>query len=158
MQLAFCTKNSFSTASLGVMRAAIYRSIILGLVIGISAKAWSRDLTGQWDLKIQNEEHHVVTVLVIEFSTRRVPTCEEGIWSRVDVVSVTTKDSTFFPVSDPALSYKFEDNRLALGHTDICDGGTLLVGVLNDETVRGDYYRVGRGSSHNGFFTLSKRK
>jgi hypothetical protein len=140
------------------MRATIYRSIILGLALGVSVEAWSRDLTGQWDLKIENKEHHVVTVFVIEFTTRRVSTCSEGIWSRVDVVSVTTENSTFFPVSDPALSYKVEDNRLALGHTDKCDSGTLLLGVLNNETIRGDYYRIGLGPSHHGFFTLSKRK
>lgn len=79
------------------MSAAIYRSILLGLALSVSANAWSRDLAGHWDLKIENREHHVVTALVIEFTAHPAQTCEDGIWLRVDVVSATTEDSKFFP-------------------------------------------------------------
>ena len=139
------------------MRAAIYRSILLGLALSVSAGAWSRDLAGQWELNIENREHHVVTALVIVFTAHPARTCEDGIWLRVDVVSATTKDSEFFPVSDP-LSYNVENNRLVLDHGGVCDGGAFLPGALNDETIRGEYISGRRGLGQLGFFTLRKRK
>lgn len=139
------------------MRTAIYRSILLGLALGVSAGAWSRDLAGQWDLKIENREHHVVTALVIEFTAHPAQTCEDGIWLRVHVASATTEDSKFFPLSDP-LSYNVKNNRLVLDHGGVCDGGGLLPGALNDETVHGKYISGARGLWQLGFFTLSKRK
>jgi len=137
------------------MRAAIYRSILLGLALGVSASAWSRDLAGQWDLKIENREHHVVTALVIEFAAHPAQTCQDGIWLRVHVVSVTTEDSKFFPLSDP-LSYSVKNNRLVLDSGGVCDGGAFLPGELNDETIRGKYISGARGLRQLGFFTLSK--
>ena len=80
--------------------------------------AWSRDLAGLWDLKIENKEHHVVTALVIEFTSHATQACEDGIWLRVHVVSATTEDNKFFPVSDP-LSYNVENSRLVLESVDI---------------------------------------
>jgi len=139
------------------MSAAIYRSILLGLALSVSANAWSRDLAGHWDLKIENREHHVVTALVIEFTAHPAQTCEDGIWLRVDVVSATTEDSKFFPVSDP-LSYSVKNNRLVLDRGGVCDGGAFLPGALNDETIRGEYISGARGLRLLGFFTLSKRK
>lgn len=139
------------------MRAAIYRSIFLGLALSISTGAWSRDLAGQWDLKIENRERHVVTALVIEFTAHPAQTCDDGIWFRVDVVSATTEDSKFFPVSDP-LSYSVKNSRLVLDRGGVCDGGAFLPGPLNDETIRGEYISGARGLRLLGFFTLSKRK
>jgi hypothetical protein len=139
------------------MRAAIYRSILLGLALGVSAGAWSRDLAGQWDLKIENREHHIVTALVIEFTAHPAQTCHDGIWLHVHVVSATTEDSKFFPASDP-LSYNVKNNRLVLDHGGVCDGGAFLPGALNDETIRGEYISAARGLRQLGFFTLSKRK
>ena len=119
--------------------------------------AWSRDLTGQWDLKIENEEHHVVTALVIEFTALPAQTCEDGIWLRVHVVSATTEDSKFFPMSDP-LSYSVQNNRLVLDRGGVCDGGAFLPGALSDETIHGEYISGARGLRQLGFFTLSESK
>lgn len=139
------------------MRAAIYRSILLGLALSVSADAWSRDLAGQWELNIENREHHVVTALVIEFTADPARTCADGIWLRVDVVSATTEDNKFFPVSDQ-LSYNVENNHLVLDRGGVCDGGAFLPGALNDETIRGKYISRARGLGQLGFFTLRKRK
>ena len=139
------------------MRAAIYRSILFLLAFGVSVGAWSRDMAGLWDLKIENKEHHVVTTLVIDFTGHAAQTCEDGIWLRVHVVSATTEDSKFFPVSDP-LSYNVENNRLVLDLGGVCDGGAFLSGALSDETTRGEYISGARGLRQLGFFSLSKRK
>ena len=117
--------------------------------------AWSRDLTGLWDLKVENKEHHVVTALVIEFTAHPAQTCQDGIWFHVHVMSSTTEDSKFFQVSDP-LSYKVENNRLILDLGGVCDGGAFLPGALSDDNIRGEYISGARGLRQLGFFSLSK--
>ena len=118
----------------------------------------ARDLTGQWDLHIEDREHRVVTALVIEFTANPAQTCEDGTWRRVHVVSATTEDSKFFALSDP-LSYNVKNNRLLLDRGGMCDGGAYLPGALNDEIIRGEYFNRSRGGPRElGFFTLSKRK
>jgi len=139
------------------MGIAAFRSLLFGLALGVSACAWSRDLGGQWDLNIEDGEHHVVTVLVIEFTAYPAQTCDDGIWLRVDVVSATKEDSKFFPVSDP-LSYSVVNDRLILDRGGVCDGGAFLAGVLSEETIYGDYVSGERGLRQLGFFTLRKRK
>jgi hypothetical protein len=139
------------------MRAAIYRLVIFALALSFSAVVWSRDLAGQWDLKIEDKNHHVVTVLVIEFTEHQARSCIAGKWFRVDVVSSTTEDSQFFPVSDP-LSYAVESNQLSIGRNEVCDAYLWLQGTLDNEIIRGEYFSFGWGSKPLGFFALSKKK
>ena len=139
------------------MRAAIYRLITFALDLSFSAVAWSRDLSGQWDLKIEDNNHHVVTVLVIEFTERQARSCIAGKWLRVNVVSSTTEDGQFFPVSAP-LSYGVENNQLTIGRNEICDAYLWLQGTLDNEIIHGEYLSFGWSSKSLGFFALSKRK
>lgn len=106
-------------------------------------------------MNIENKEHHVVTTLVIEFTTHQANTCNDGVWFRVHVVSATTDDSNSFPVSDP-LSYSVHNNRLILDHGGVCDGGAFLFGALTDETIHGKYISGARDLRQLGFFTLRK--
>ena len=139
------------------MRTAIYRLIAFALALGSSAVVWSHDLAGQWDLKIEDTNHHVVAVLVIEFTEHPARSCIAGNWRRVNVVSATTEDSSFYPVSGP-LSYGMEDNELIIGRNEVCDAYLWLRGPLNDEIIHGEYFGFGWGHKPLGFFALSKRK
>lgn len=145
------------TSTLGVMRSAVFRLLVVAFALGFSATAWARDLAGQWDLKIEDKNHHVVSVLVVEFTNRQAPSCIAGKWLRVNVVSATAEDTRFFPVSDP-LSYDIENNRLTIGRNEICDAYLMLQGALDDETIHGEYFSLGWGTTPLGFFALSKRK
>ena len=139
------------------MRVAIYLLIVSALALGFSSMAWPRDLAGQWDLKIEDKKHRVVTVLIIEFTNHQARSCLGGNWLRVNVVSVTTDDTRFFPASD-ALSYSIENNQLTIGRNEICDAYLALRGALDDETIHGEYSSFGWGSKQLGFFALSKKK
>lgn len=139
------------------MRAAIYQLIALALALGFSSMVWSRDLAGQWDLKIEDKKHRVVTVLIIEFTDHQARSCLGGNWFRVNVVSATTDAPRFFPASD-ALSYSIENNQLTVGRNEICDAYLVLRGSLDDETIHGDYSSFGWGSKQLGFFALTKKK
>ncbi len=139
------------------MRAATYRLLTFALALSFSAAVWSRDLAGLWDLKIEDKNHHVVTVLVIEFTKHQARSCIAGKWLRVNVVSSTTEDNQFFPVSDP-LSYGVENNQLTIGRNEVCDAYLSLHGTLDNEIIRGEYFSFGWGSKPLGFFALSKKK
>lgn len=139
------------------MRTTIRRLIAVVLAFGFSASAWPRDLTGQWNLNIEDKNHHVVTGLVIEFTDHQAPSCLGGNWLRVNVVSATTDDTRFFPASD-ALSYSIENNQLTIGRNEICDAYLALRGALNDEAIHGEYSSFGWGSKQLGFFVLSKKR
>ncbi len=139
------------------MRASIYRFVTFALALGFSAVVWSRDLAGQWDLKIEDKNHNVVTALVIEFTENQARSCIGGKWFRVNVVSSTTKDKQFFPVSD-SLSYGVENNQLTIGRNEVCDAYLWLRGTLDNEIIRGEYFSFGWGSKPLGFFALSKKK
>lgn len=139
------------------MRAAIYRLITFAVALGFSGVVWSRDLTGQWDLKIEDKNHYLVTALVIEFTEHEARSCIGGKWLRLNVVSSTTEDSQFFPVSD-ALSYGVEKSQLTIGRNEICDGYLWLRGTLDNGIIRGEYFSFGWGRKSLGFFSLSKKK
>ena len=126
------------------MKSAICRLGVFILAFCIVGNVWSRDLSGQWDLKIEDKRHNVISVLVIKFSARKAKSCIGGNWLRVDVVSSTTKDASFFPVSD-ALSYSIENSQLIIGRNEICDAYLRLRGKLDDEIIRGEYF----GGGHN---------
>ncbi len=139
------------------MRASIYRFVAFALALGFSAVVWPRDLAGQWDLKIEDRNHRVITVLVIEFTEHQARSCIGGNWLRVNVVSSTTEDKQFFPVSAP-LSYGVENNQLTIGRNEVCDAYLWLRGTLDNEIIRGEYFSFGWGRKPLGFFALSKKK
>lgn len=140
------------------MKTLAQRLTVLIAAVASSTSAWSQDLKGKWDLNIEDMSHHIVTTLVVEFTERRATSCIIGNWMRVSVLSATSKDKQFFPLSDP-LSFKVENDRLTIGRNEICDGYLMLSGVLNEEAVSGDYYSLGlEGSSPRGFFTLNRKK
>lgn len=139
------------------MRSALCRLAILVLVVCIAGNVSARDLSGQWDLKVEDKDHNVVSVLVIKFGALKAKSCLGGDWLRVEVVSSSTKDKTFFPVSD-ALSYRVENNQLTIGRNEVCDAYLMLQGKLDDEIIRGEYFSFGWKSTPLGFFVLSKRK
>ncbi|MBS0357304.1 MAG: hypothetical protein JSR83_25740 [Proteobacteria bacterium] len=137
---------------------AMRRMAALAFAMAVSTSAWSADLAGQWNLKIADQSHRVITTLVIEFTNETARSCIAGNWLRVNVVSASTKDARFYPVSDP-LSFHIEDGQLTIGRNEVCDGYLMLHGPLNGESARGDYYGLSIGSrSPRGFFTLSRKK
>lgn len=123
------------------MRAAIRRLAALAFSLTVSTSAWSADLAGQWDLKIEDRSHRVVTTLVIEFTNETARSCIAGNWLRVNVVSASTKGARFYPVSDP-LSFHIEDGQLTIGRNEVCDGYLMLHGPLDAESAHGDYYSL----------------
>jgi hypothetical protein len=130
----------------------------LAVALSFAASAWAYDLTGQWDLKIENKSHHVVTSLVIEFTSQSAPSCIGGAWMRVKVVSSATEDAHFFPASDP-LSFSIENNQLTIGRNEVCDGYLMLEGPFNGEATRGEYFGLGLGGTWPiGFFSLGRKK
>ena len=132
--------------------------LILAVTCCFSVSAWSHDLTGKWDLKIEDKNHQLVATLVVKFASQRARSCVSGDWKRVLVVSATTKDKHFFPVSDP-LSFEIENDRMTIGRNEICDAYLMLSGPLSSEGVAGEYYSLGlEGSSPLGAFTLSRKR
>lgn len=129
----------------------------LAFAMAVSTSAWSADLAGQWDLKIENRSHRVITTLVIEFTNQTARSCLTGSWLRINVVSASTEDAHFYPVSDP-LSFHIEDGQLTIGRNEVCDGYLMLHGPLNGERARGNYYSLSiGGTSPRGFFTLDRK-
>lgn len=77
------------------MKSALNGLAILVLTFCIAGKVSARDLSGQWNLKIEDKNHNVVSILVIKFGGLKAKSCLGGDWLRVDVVSSSTKDKTF---------------------------------------------------------------
>lgn len=132
------------------MTVAIHRLIFFVLSFGLSAVVWCHDLGGQWDLKIEDQNRHVVTALVIEFTERQAQSCIGGKWLRVNVSSSTTEDSRFFPLSDP-LSYSVENNQLTIGRNEVCDAYLWLRGEFDNEITLGNISVLGGVASHSAF-------
>ena len=140
------------------MKILIRRLTAFAFTLSFSTFAWPDDLAGKWDLKIEDRDHRVATVLVIEFTDQRAPSCIAGKWLRVNVVSATTNDKRFYPSTDP-LSYSVENKQLTIGRNEICDAYLMLRGTLNGEVTRGEYFSLGWVSSTPlGFFTLTRER
>lgn len=140
------------------MMNAIRPLFALAFALAVPMGAWASDLAGQWNLNVEDQNHNVVASLVIEFTSLTAPSCIAGTWSRVKVVSASTKDTQFYPVSEP-LSFKLETGRLTIGRNEVCDGYLMLSGSFDGAVVQGDYYSLGiDGSSPLGFFTLHKKR
>ena len=126
--------------------------------LGLLPSAWSSDLSGQWDLTVEDQDRHAVTTLVISFTEEPALSCMGGVWKRVSVVSTSTTNPKFYPASEP-LSYSLIDNQLTIGRNEICDGYLWLKGPLSGDSVSGEYFSLGiRGRSRLGFFTLNRWK
>lgn len=134
------------------------RSIFILASLFASAAACSNDFSGQWTLSVENPEHHVIATLRVEFTNEKAASCMGGEWRVLKVVSATTRDKDFFPVSDP-LSYQIENKQLTIGRNEVCDAYLWLQGALGGASVRGDYFSLGpRGSTPRGYFNLSQAK
>lgn len=131
---------------------------LFAIAVSFSTSVWSYDLTGQWDLKIEDKNHHVVTTLVIEFTNQSAVSCIGGRWLQLNVRSSVSEDINFFPASDP-LSFSIQNNQLTIGRNQTCDAYLRLQGAFDGEAARGDYYGLGLGGTWPlGFFSLSRKK
>ena len=139
------------------MNSYIVRLLFLTFGLNFSISAWSHDLNGEWILNIENLNHQPITQFNIKFTDQSGSSCLAGNWLRVDVLSSTTKDKNFFPISEP-LSYSVEKNRITIGRNEICDGFLLLSGLIKTKITRGKYYSLGVGGTYpHGFFSLSRK-
>jgi hypothetical protein len=136
------------------MTKPLLRSIFaMACLIGSTA-ACCNDLSGTWTLSIENPAHRVVTTLRIKFTGERARSCMGGEWKVVKVVSKTTQDKDFFPISDP-LSYHVEEGQLTIGRNEICDAYLLLQAPLSGKSVQGEYFSLGLGGENPlGHFRL----
>jgi hypothetical protein len=115
----------------------------------------SSDLPGQWTLTVENPQHEAVATLKVTFTDEPAKSCVSGDWKVVEVVSATTRDSTFFPTSGP-LSYQIENEKITIGRNELCDAYLELHGPLGGPTVKGDYVASGLfGGKPLGYFALS---
>ena len=123
-----------------------------------SAAALCTNLSGQWVLYIENPGHGVVATANVEFTDEIAASCMSGEWKVVKVVSTTTKDKEFFPVSEP-LSYRIENGQLTIGRNEVCDAYLWLQGRLGGTSVHGRYFSLGLGGrSPRGYFKLRQAK
>lgn len=116
----------------------------------------AHDLSGSWDLRIENPQHQLIATLSIIFTSEPARSCMSGEWRRVEVNSRSATDEAFFPTAEP-LSYEVTDGQLVIGRNEVCDGYLQLVGTLNGSNVTGDYVSVGLGGvSKLGYFSLNR--
>jgi hypothetical protein len=142
----------------GVMNYLTRSFLIVAIWLTLSGPAFCYDLAGEWILKVEDTSHKVVTTLTVKFTSQKAHSCIGGKWMQMTVVSSTTEDLNFYPVSD-ALSYEIEKDQLTIGRNEICDAYLMLSGSLNNQPVRGEYYGFGLGGSTSlGFFTLIRKK
>lgn len=138
------------------MKLPIIRLLFLIYALSFSVASSAHNFDGVWILKIQNQTHQEMTTLNIQFTKQKAQSCIGGNWLQARVLSYTTKDKSFFPISEP-LSYSIEKNQLTIGITEICDGYLMLSGLIKNKMMSGKYYSLGtQGTSPLGFFTLSK--
>ena len=111
-------------------------------------------LSGVWTLKVENLQHEVITILIIHFTENEADSCLGGNWKQIVVDSHNTKNDQFFPANEP-LSYELENNKLVIGHNEICDDYLHLSGELLNSNANGEYVAFGLGGGKQiGYFTL----
>jgi len=135
----------------------IFGFVIFSVIFDVSVTARSADLNGEWVLKVEDLNNQSIADLTVKFTNEKAESCLGENWLHVDVLSATTKDDKFFPVSD-RLSYTIEGNTLTIGRNEICDAYLHLTGTLDNNEVRGDYYSFGWGHKSLGTFSLAKKK
>jgi hypothetical protein len=121
-----------------------------------AAQAVVRDLGGLWTLKIENQQHQLVTTMTIRFGNDAAPSCMAGNWKRIIVESASASEPKFFPTNEP-LSYEIRTNRLVIGRNEICDAYLHLNGEWDASSARGQYVGFGLyGGQRLGYFSLSR--
>ena len=139
------------------MNTIAYQFLVFAVAIGLPASALAQDLTGQWELKIENKKHLAVATLAVEFTQQKALSCIGGDWLRLNIISASTTDSDFYPLKDP-MSYQLVKNELTIGRNGVCDGYLHMSGTLDGQSARGDYYSFGlSGSTPLGFFELQRK-
>jgi len=118
----------------------------------------SSELSGPWILSVENPEHLVVATLKVKFTDEQAQSCISGDWKVLEIVSSTTQDKNFFPISDP-LSYQIENKQLTIGRNGVCDAYLWLQGPFGGSSVRGDYFSLGLGGGAPlGHFNLNQAR
>lgn len=138
---------------------------VVALCVPMAANA--QDLSGRWQLEVQNAKREVVTMLTIRFTHDLAQSCldlvypmtNKGLkWSRVKIEAMSTTESTFFPVAD-SLAYGIAEGTLTIGSVEICDGYALLQGGVASRPIVGRYFTLGlEGSTDRGFFKLARAR
>lgn len=129
-----------------------------GLTLALLGCSHASGPSGVWSVEVNDPGGKTVTKLAIEFTGKPAKSCMAGDWKEVRIVSRSTQDASFFPISDP-LSYSIRDGRLTIGRNEICDAYLYLGGTFADQEMRGDYYRLEMGGSTTlGTFKLSRNK
>lgn len=135
------------------MNVANRLKLILSLfVVSVSSFA-SDQLNGSWILEVENQNHKILTTLVIRFTETKASSCRGGDWFKIVVDSRNTTDSKFFPYNEP-LSYEIKNNKLIIGRNEICDAYLQLIGDLNQLKISGEYSTWGWSSETIGYFSL----
>lgn len=127
----------------------------------------AQDLSGRWQLEVQNSKREVVTMFTVRFTRDQVQSCldlvdpktnKELKWNRLRIEAMSTTESTFFPVAD-SLAYGIAEGTLTIGSVEVCDGYALLQGGLASQPVVGRYFTLGLGGSTElGFFKLVRAR
>lgn len=140
------------------MKVQLLRVLYLAALASCVPSAWSYELGGVWDLKVENPQHKVVASATISFSEQPAQSCLSGNWKRVVVESSNTSDSSFFPISEP-LSFSVDGSKLTVGRNEVCDAYLHLEGVLEKDSVQGDYVSFGLGGGTRlGYFSAKRRQ
>ncbi len=140
------------------MKVLLLRALALAVLASCIPSAWSQELGGVWDLKIENLEHQVRASATISFSDKPALSCMSGNWRRVVVESSKTSDPGFFPIAEP-LSFRVDGSRLTVGRNELCDAYLHLQGVLEKSSVQGDYVSFGLGGGKRlGYFSAKQRR
>lgn len=140
------------------MKVQLLRALALAALASCVPSAWSQELGGVWELKIENLEHKVIASAAISFSDKRAPSCMSGNWKRVVVESSNASDPSFFPISEP-LSFTVDGSKLTVGRNELCDAYLHLEGVLERGRVQGDYVSFGLGGGKRvGYFSATRRQ
>ncbi|WP_426284575.1 hypothetical protein [Luteibacter sp. E-22] len=134
------------------------KALLVAASLILSNSVCSSELSGPWILSIENPEHRVVATLKVKFTDEQAQSCISGDWKVLEIVSSTTQDKNFFPISDP-LSYQIEKNQLTIGRNEVCDAYLWLKGPLGGPSVKGDYFRLGLGGGTPlGYFNLDQAR
>jgi hypothetical protein len=126
------------------------------LVSSCASYKVDQPLSGTWTLRINGPEGKEMSVATIRFTDKVGISCMGGKWNGVDVLSIQSNESNFFPLKD-SLSYHLDGSELTLGRNGVCDGYRQLVGKLEGEDAYGADVSFGlRGGQDRGTFTLKR--
>jgi hypothetical protein len=129
--------------------------LMLFLLLLSSSSFASDQIKGSWILEVENQNHKILSTLVIQFTKIKAFSCRGGDWFKIRVDSYNTSDKDFFPFSEP-LSYEIKENKLIIGRNGVCDAYLQLVGEFNQSKIIGEYSTWGRSSEVLGYFSLTK--